>query len=267
MAGIYGQNLWSVRVACSSGLARESHARQYASHISEAGDHARHRIVGMNLILKIDEALVPSRDEGFKHLPHWHYALSHRDLALFALEVREVLHVYVEEPWACFVDRLNDIRAGADRMPDIDAAADARIHTLHRFKYIQWRMPQLVLRAMIVDRDADVVFLYEILDSRQSLRCRVARDNNADSRSLAVFELTSDIRIFILREIDGSGSVQLDARCGIVRERGCFLLRGHWEMVFDVLRIQREHVELLHETDHLRAPEVAEGVTGKAQTN
>src|SRR6266403_4883609 len=38
-------------------------------------------------------------------------------------------------------------------------------------------------------------------------------------------------------------------------------------MVFDVLRVQREHVELLHETDHLRATEVAEGVTGKAQTN
>src|SRR5438552_2977868 len=155
-----GQNLCSVRVAWSSALARESHARQYASHISEAGDHARHRIVGMNLILKIDEALVPSRDEGFKHLPHWHYALSDRDLALLALEVREVLHVHVKEPWACFVDRLNDIRAGADRMPDIDAAADARIHTFHRRQYIERRMPQLVLGAVIVDRDADVVFLY-----------------------------------------------------------------------------------------------------------
>ena len=48
----------------------------------------------MNLIFQIDEALVPCRDE-------------------------------VKEPWACFVGRLNDIRAAADRMPDIDAAADA----------------------------------------------------------------------------------------------------------------------------------------------
>src|SRR6266478_4412234 len=202
MAGIYGQNLWSVRAAWSSGLARESHARQYASHISEAGGHARHRIVGMNLIFQIDQALVPCRDEGFKHLPHWHDAVSHRDLALFALEVREVLHVYVKEPWTCFVDRLNDIRAGADRMPDIDAAPDARIHTLHGPQDIQWRMPQLVLGAVIVDRDPDVVFLYDFLDSRQSLRCRVASDNNADSRPLAVFELAADIGIFILREID-----------------------------------------------------------------
>src|SRR5437899_7866462 len=203
-----GQNLRSESMvstsAWSSALARESHARQDASHISEAGDHARHRIVGMNLIFQIDEALVPCRDEGFKHLPHWHDAVSHCDLALFALEVRKVLHVYVKEPWACFVDRLNDIRAGADRMPDIDAAADARIHTLHGPQDIQWRMPQLVLGAVIVDRDPDVVFLYEFLDSRQSLRCRVARDNNADSRSLAVFELVADIRSFMFRELDGT---------------------------------------------------------------
>src|SRR5580704_4244840 len=77
-------------------LARESHARQEASHIGEAGDHARHRIVGMNLILQIDEALVFCCDEGFKHLPHWHDAVSHSDLAIFALEVREILQVYVE---------------------------------------------------------------------------------------------------------------------------------------------------------------------------
>src|SRR6266481_6396977 len=42
----FGQNLWSVQMAWSSALARESHSRQDASHISEAGDHARHRIVG-----------------------------------------------------------------------------------------------------------------------------------------------------------------------------------------------------------------------------
>src|SRR5271169_5177022 len=84
----------------SSALARESHACQDASHIREAGDHARHRIVGMNLILQIDVALVLSCDERFKHLPRWHDAVSHRDLALFALEVREVLNVHIEQPRA-----------------------------------------------------------------------------------------------------------------------------------------------------------------------
>src|ERR1700721_4423830 len=38
-------------------------------------------------------------------------------------------------------------------------------------------------------------------------------------------------------------------------------------MIFHILRIQLEHIELLHEADHLRAAEVAERVTGQAQTN
>src|SRR5438552_16577664 len=125
----------------------------------------------------------------------------------------------------------------------------------------------LILGSVIMDRHADVVLLYELLDSRQCLRCRVARDNNGNTRPLAVFELAADIRIFILREIDGSGSVKLDARRGIVRQRGCLLLWIHWEMIFDVLRVQREHIELLHEADHLRTSEVTKRVAGQAQTN
>ena len=39
----------------------------------------------------------------------------------------------------------------------------------------------------------------------------------------------------------------------------------HREVIFDVLCIQREHIELLHESDHLRASEVAECVAGQAQ--
>jgi len=201
------QNLRLIRVA----FALESHACQDASHTSEAGDHPRHRIVGMNLILQIDEALVLHCDERFKHLPHWHDAIPHRDLALFTLEVREVLHVHIEQPRACFVDRLNHIRAGTNRMPHIDAAADARIHTLHRLQYIQRRRPQLVFGAVIVDRDADVVLLYKLLDSQQSFQCRVSGDNNPNSRSRAVFELSPYIRIFIFCKIDGSGSMKLDA--------------------------------------------------------
>src|ERR1700732_4358950 len=160
------------------GLARESHAGQDASHICQAGTHARPRIVGMNLILQIDEALVFRCDECFKHLPHWHDAVSHRDLALFALEVREVLHVNVKQPRARFADRLNHIGAGTSRMPDIDAAPHARIHTLYRLQYIQRRMPHLIFRSVIVNRQPDIVLLYELLDSRESFRCWVARDNH-----------------------------------------------------------------------------------------
>src|SRR5713226_5046800 len=118
-------------------LARISQTCQYAPHISKAADNARHRILGMNLILQIDEALVPHGDQGFKNSPHRHKAVSHCDLALFVLEVRKVLHVYVKQPRACFVDRLNNIRAGTSRMPHIDAAPDARIHALYCLQYIQ----------------------------------------------------------------------------------------------------------------------------------
>ena len=38
-------------------------------------------------------------------------------------------------------------------------------------------------------------------------------------------------------------------------------------MIFDVLGVQVAHIQLLHEADSLRAGEVAEGVTGQAQTN
>src|SRR5882762_763510 len=90
-----GQNLWSVRVGSCS-VARESHPSQDASHKSEAGDHSWHRIFRMNFIFQIDEALVLRRDESFKHFPHRHDAVSHCDLTFLALEIRKVLHVYVE---------------------------------------------------------------------------------------------------------------------------------------------------------------------------
>jgi hypothetical protein len=40
--------------------------------------------------------------------------------------------MHVKQPRACFVDRLNYVGAGTSRMPDIDAAPDARIHILYR---------------------------------------------------------------------------------------------------------------------------------------
>ncbi len=138
---------------------------------------------------------------------------------------------------------------------------------LDRLQYIQGRRPQLVLGPMIVDCDTDVVFLYEFFYSRQSLRCGIAGDDDGNTRSLAVFELGPDVGVFILGEIDGTGSVQPDARRGIIRQRCGFLLRVGRKMIFDVLGIQLEHIQLLHEADSLRASEVAEGVTGQAQAN
>src|SRR6266699_3348352 len=105
------------------------------------------------------------------------------------------------------MDCLNHVRARANRMPDIDAASDARIHALHSLQYIQRRMLQFIFWPVIVARETDVVLLHELLYPRQSLRRGVARDNHANPRPLAVFELAPDIRIVIFREINGSGSV------------------------------------------------------------
>ena len=128
-------------------------------------------------------------------------------------------------------------------------------------------MPQFIFRPVIVDRHTDVVLLYELLNPRQSLRRRVARDNHANPRPLAVFEFAPDVRIFIFREINGSGSVKLDARRGIICQRGLLLLGIYGEMIFDVLGIQRQHVELLQEADHLRPAKITERVAGHPQTN
>src|ERR1017187_9737832 len=73
-----------------------SHACQDASHVDKTADNTRHRIIGMDLVLQIDEASVIRRDERFEHLPHRHDAVSHCNLTLLALEIREVLHVHVE---------------------------------------------------------------------------------------------------------------------------------------------------------------------------
>src|SRR6266436_5668562 len=172
----------------ASAPARVPQACQDASHIGKAADNARHRIVGMNLILQIDEALVLYRAKSFKNPLHGHDAVSHRHLTILALEVCEVLHVYVKQPRACSVDRLNYIRAGTSRVPDVDTAPHARVHTLYRHQYIQRGMPQLIFGPVIVDGETDIVLLHELLDPRQSFRCGVAGDDDANSCSLAVLE-------------------------------------------------------------------------------
>src|ERR1700722_14827689 len=98
-------------------------------------------------------------------------------------------------------------------------------------------MPQLILGPVIVDGDADVVLLYELLDSRQSFRCGVTSDNDTDTSSLAVVKLCADVRIFVFRKIDSSGSMKLDACPRVVLQGSRLLLSIHREMIFNVLRI------------------------------
>src|SRR6266850_7058838 len=100
-----------------------------------------------------------------------------------------------------------------------------------------------------------------------SIRGRVSRDDDGNPCSLAILELAADVRVLIFREIDGSGSVKLDARRGIVRQRNCLFLRICRQMIVDVLGIQLQYTQLLQKANHLRTAEVAKRVAGQAQTN
>src|SRR5579859_746252 len=172
----------------------------------------------------------------------------------------------VKESRAGFSNRLHYVRAGTRRVPDVDATPDSRIHVLYRLQYVQRRMPQPILWPVIMDRDANVIFLYELFDSRQSSGRGVASDNHANSGSLRILELAANIRIFVIRKIDGSGGVQPDARRGIVRERSRLSRCLRWEMILHVLGIQRQHLELLHELNHRCPAEVTERIAGQAQS-
>ncbi len=124
-------------------------------------------------------------------------------------------------------------------------------------------MPQLILRPVIVDREPYVVLLHKLFDTRKRGRFWVSSDNHRDTRSLGIFELTADVVILILGKVNRSHGMELNTGGMIVVERLRLLCWIHGEMVFDVLRVQRQYVELLHVADQLRAVEIAKGVAAQ----
>src|SRR5882757_3381021 len=110
--------------SCDSGMDCIPHARKHAAHIGEAAGHTGHRVVGVDLVLKVDEACVLIGDERFKDSADRHLAVTHCYLALLDVQVGQVLHMHVEEARSDFMDGLDDVRAGAHGVAYIDAAAD-----------------------------------------------------------------------------------------------------------------------------------------------
>ena len=76
------------------------------------------------------------------------------------------------------------------------------IHILHGVEDVKGRGPEFVFGAVVVDGDADVVFLHEFFDERKGLRRGIAGDNDRDAGALAVFELAADVGIVGLCEIN-----------------------------------------------------------------
>src|SRR5258708_39161276 len=72
---------WDLRMDCIP------HARKHAAHVGEAAGHAGHRVVGVDLVLKVDEACVFIGDERFKDSADRHLAVTHCYLALLDLQV------------------------------------------------------------------------------------------------------------------------------------------------------------------------------------
>src|ERR1700722_8434035 len=69
-------------MACDSGMDCIPHAHKHAAHIGEAAGHAGHRVVGVDLVLKVDEAFVLIGDERFKDSADRPLAVTHCYLAL-----------------------------------------------------------------------------------------------------------------------------------------------------------------------------------------
>src|ERR1700722_17532465 len=112
-----------VRDKVGSASSSIAHAAKHAAHVSERLDDAGHRIVAMDLIFKIDEALVIGLDERRKHLAEGELALAHSNLAILVVEVSEVFGMHVEEARPNLVNGLNNVGAGSDSVANVDAAA------------------------------------------------------------------------------------------------------------------------------------------------
>ncbi len=68
-----------------------AHSGEHAAHIGEAFDHPGHRVVTVDLILQVYVALVFDGDERLKDGADRHFSVPYRHLALFDLQVGEVL--------------------------------------------------------------------------------------------------------------------------------------------------------------------------------
>src|SRR5277367_5511589 len=95
-------------------------------------------------------------------------------------------------------------------MAYIDATAHARVHVLDRLQHVEWRMPDLVFRPMVMNCELKVIFLHELLNFREDIRRRIAGNDDPDPGTLAILKLASDIVVIVFGKVDRSGSMKLD---------------------------------------------------------
>ena len=104
------------------------------------------------------------------------HAAADFDLAFLLGLRRQILHVHVVEAIAALAARLHRIGAGARRVTDVDAEAEAFVARLDRGVGVLRPRPALVLGTVVVDGDLDVVALRQPLDRVERRRLGVDVD-------------------------------------------------------------------------------------------
>ena len=92
--------------------------------------------------------------------------------------------MHVVEARAGGVNRVDEVGVGAGGVAYVDAEADARIEILDGLEHVEGRGKELVLGAVIVDGDLDVVLLDEALDPLERLGRGIAGDDGRDAGAL-----------------------------------------------------------------------------------
>src|SRR5947207_9160069 len=171
-----------------------------AAHIGDRLLHARQRVVDVDLVLQVDVATVSDRLELFQDRGDGDGALADDALTPLRRQIAQVLGVHVEEPWARVRDRPHDVGAGAYGVTDIDAQPHPSIHAPDVLQGVVRGREVLVLGAVVVERDLDVVLLGEALDAGQQRRCGV-RGDQRHAGGPRVREVFLHSRIAVLVEL------------------------------------------------------------------
>jgi hypothetical protein len=239
-------------------------AGEHAAHVRERDLHPRKRILRVDLVLEVHVAgildlLERAEDAGDRQL-----SLPDGDLAVALRHVGEILDVHVVKPRSGVEHRLHDVGARADGVSAIDAQPHPRIHPLHVLQHVVRRGEVLVLGAVVVDRDLDVVLLRELLDAGQHARVAGA-DDRRHPRGLGVGEVLLHAGIGILIEGDRATAddrepLVLDVLANLCELGGGLVVRHVHGLEVHVRRTER--------LDHLERPverELAKRVAGDAE--
>jgi len=243
-----------------------AHSGEDAAHVGEAFDDAGHGVVGEDFVLKIDVAGVLDGDEGFEDLQNGHDAGTDGDLTVSGIGLGEVLHVHVEEAGAGFMDGVDYVGSGAHGVAYVDAAAHAWVQALHCGEHGEWRGPDFVLGAVVVDGEADIVFLHELFDGGQAFGQRVAGDDDLYAGGLGIVEVLAEVGWVF--EVDGADGGDLDVGRGVCGQGFLLGCEGrHGQVVFGVFAVDGGEMQLLDGGDDLGARHIAKGVAGEAEAD